>query len=57
MFKAFVKTIKFIFNVIVFSFFKEAINKIILNKRLRVIINQNLSLKSGLRKIKVFKRP
>jgi hypothetical protein len=39
MFKAFVKTIKFIFNIIIFSFFKKAINKIILNKKLRAIIS------------------
>jgi hypothetical protein len=39
MFKAFAKTIKFIFNVIIFSFLKEAINKVTLNKRLRAIIN------------------
>jgi hypothetical protein len=56
MFKAFVKTIKFTFNVIVFSFLKRAINKVILNKRLRAIISQNLFLKSSLYKIKMFKR-
>jgi hypothetical protein len=39
MFKIFIKTIKFTFNIIVFSFFKKAINKVMLNKRLRVIIN------------------
>jgi hypothetical protein len=39
MFKAFIKTIKFIFNVIVFGFFKEVINKVILNKKLKAIIN------------------
>jgi hypothetical protein len=57
MFKAFVKTIKSIFNVIVFGFLKRAINKVMLDKRLRVIISQNPSLKSGLRKIRVFKGP
>jgi hypothetical protein len=57
MFKAFVKTIKFIFNVIVFSFFKRAINKVTLDKRLRAIISQNPSFKSSLRKIRVLKRP
>jgi hypothetical protein len=57
MFKAFIKTIKFIFDVIVFGFLKEAINKVMSNKKLRVITSQNLSLKSGLRKIKVLKRP
>jgi hypothetical protein len=57
MFKAFTKTIKSIFNIIVFSFFKRAINKVTLNKRLRVIISENSSLKSGLYKIKVLKRP
>jgi hypothetical protein len=39
MFKTFTKTIKFIFNVIVFSFLKKAINKVILNKKLRAIIS------------------
>jgi hypothetical protein len=57
MFKAFIKTIKFILNIIVFSFFKEAINKVMLNKRLRAITSQNLSLKSSLRKIRVLKEP
>jgi hypothetical protein len=56
-FKAFVKTIKSIFNVIVFGFFKKAINKVMLNKRLKAITSQNPSLKSSLRKIKVLKRP
>jgi hypothetical protein len=37
MFRAFVKTIKSIFNIIVFGFLKEVINKVTLNKRLRVI--------------------
>jgi hypothetical protein len=57
MFKAFAKTIEFIFNVIVFGFLKEAINKVTLNKRLKTIISQNPSLKNSLRKIKVLKRP
>ena len=57
MVKAFAKTVKSIFNVIVFSFFKKAINKVILNKKLRAIISQNPSLKSGLYKIKVLKKP
>jgi hypothetical protein len=39
MFRAFIKTTEFIFNVIVFSFFKEAISKVTLNKRLKAIIN------------------
>jgi hypothetical protein len=56
MFKAFVKTIKFIFNVIVFSFLKRAINKVMLDKRLEAIISQNSFFKSSLRKIRVFKR-
>jgi hypothetical protein len=56
MFKAFIKTIKFTFDVIVFGFLKEAINKIILNKRLRAIISQNFSLKDSLYKIKVLKK-
>jgi hypothetical protein len=42
MFKAFIKTIKFIFNIIVFSFLKKPINKVILDKKLRTIISQNL---------------
>jgi hypothetical protein len=37
MFKAFAKTIKFTFNVIVFGFSKKAINKVTLDKRLRAI--------------------
>jgi hypothetical protein len=57
MFKAFAKTIKSTFNIIVFSFFKRAINKVMLDKRLGVIISQNFSLKSGLYKIKMLKRP
>jgi hypothetical protein len=55
MFKAFTKTIKSILNVIVFGFFKRAISRVILNKRLRAITSQNPSLKSGLYKIKVLK--
>jgi hypothetical protein len=39
MFKASIKTIKFIFNIIIFGFLKEAINKVMLNKRLKAIIN------------------
>jgi hypothetical protein len=57
MFKVFIKTTKFTFNVIVFGFLKRAINKVTLNKRLKAIISQNPSLKSGLHKIKVLKRP
>jgi hypothetical protein len=57
MFKASAKITKSIFNVIVFSCFKEAINKVMSDKRLRAIISQNLFLKSGLYKIKVLKRP
>jgi hypothetical protein len=57
MFRAFAKTIKFTLNVIVFGFLKRAISKVTLNKRLRAITSQNLSLKSGLRKIRVLKRP
>jgi hypothetical protein len=56
-FKAFVKTTEFTLNVIVFGFLKRAINKVMLNKRLRAIISQNPSFKSGLRKIRVLKRP
>jgi hypothetical protein len=51
MFKAFAKTTKFIFNVIVFGFSKEAISKVTPDKRLGAITSQNLSLKSDLRKI------
>jgi hypothetical protein len=36
-FEAFVKTIKSILNVIIFGFFKGAISKVMLNKRLEVI--------------------
>jgi hypothetical protein len=57
MFKAFIKTIKFTFNVIVFSFSKEAISKVMPDKRLKAITSQNPFLKSGLRKIKVLKGP
>jgi hypothetical protein len=57
MFKVFVKTIKFTFNIIVFSFFKKAINKVILDKRLKAIISQNLFLKNSLYKVKMLKRP
>jgi hypothetical protein len=39
MFKAFAKTIKSIFNVIVFGFLKGAINEVTLNKRLGTIIS------------------
>ena len=56
MFKAFVKTIKFTFNVIVFSFLKKAINKVTLNKKLKAIISQNLFFKNSLHKIKMLKR-
>jgi hypothetical protein len=38
-FKAFAKTTEFIFNVIVFGFLKEAINKVTPDKRLRAIIS------------------
>jgi hypothetical protein len=57
MFKAFAKTIEFIFNVIVFGFLKGAINKVTPNKRLGTVISQNPSFKSSLRRIKVLKRP
>jgi hypothetical protein len=56
-FKAFVKTTEFTFNVIVFGFLKGAINKVTLDKRLEAIISQNPSLKSGLRKIEMLKKP
>jgi hypothetical protein len=55
MFKTFVKTTESILNVIVFSFFKEAINRVISDKRLRAIISQNPFFKSSLRKIRVLK--
>jgi hypothetical protein len=57
MFKAFAKTTKSTFNVIVFNFSKEAINKVTLNKRLRAITSQNPSLKNSLRKVRVLKEP
>jgi hypothetical protein len=57
MFKALAKTTKSIFNVIVFSFLKRAINRVTLNKRLGAIISQNLSFKSSLYKVKVLKEP
>jgi hypothetical protein len=43
--------------VIVFGLFKGAISRVTPNKRLKAITSQNPSLKSGLRKIKVLKRP
>jgi hypothetical protein len=57
MFKAFAKTIKSTLNIIVFSFPKEAISKVMLDKRLRAITSQNPSLKSSLYKIKMLKEP
>jgi hypothetical protein len=36
-FKAFAKTIKSTFNIIVFSFFKEVISKVTLDKKLKAI--------------------
>jgi hypothetical protein len=57
MFRAFVKTIKSIFNMIVFGFFKGAISRVMLNKRLRAIISQNLFFKSSLRRVRVLKGP
>jgi hypothetical protein len=56
-FKAFVKTIKFTFNVIIFDFLKRAINKVMLDKRLGAIISQNLSFKNSLCKIRMLKKP
>jgi hypothetical protein len=43
--------------VIVFGFPKEAINKVTPDKRLKAIISQNPSLKSGLCKVRVLKGP
>jgi hypothetical protein len=57
MFKAFVKTIKFTFNIIIFGFFKRAISRVMSDKRLEAIISQNPFFKSSLYKIKVLKRP
>jgi hypothetical protein len=57
MFKAFAKTIKSIFNIIVFGFLKEAISKVMPNKKLGTIISQNFFFKSSLYKIRVLKRP
>jgi hypothetical protein len=56
-FKASVKTTEFTLDVIVFGFFKGAISGVTLDKRLGAIISQNLSLKSGLCKVKVLKGP
>jgi hypothetical protein len=39
MFKAFIATIKFIYNIIVFSIFKKVISKVMLNKKLKAIIS------------------
>jgi hypothetical protein len=57
MFKASAKTTKSILDIIVFGFSKEAISKVTLDKRLGAIISQNPSLKSGLYKIRMLKRP
>jgi hypothetical protein len=57
MFKVFAKTTEFIFNVIIFGFFKRAVNKVTLDKRLKAITSQNPSFKSSLYKIRVLKRP
>jgi hypothetical protein len=43
--------------VIVFGFLKGAISRVTPDKRLEAIISQNLSFKSGLRKIRVLKEP
>jgi hypothetical protein len=56
-FRAFAKITKSTLNVIVFSFPKKAISRVTLDKRLRAITSQNPSLKSGLRKVKVLKKP
>ena len=56
-FKAFAKTTKFIFNVIVFGFPKGAISRVTLNERLGAITGQNPSLKSSLRRVRVLKGP
>jgi hypothetical protein len=47
MFKAFAKTTKFIFNIIVFGFSKGAINRVTLDKRLRAITSQNPFLRTA----------
>jgi hypothetical protein len=39
MFRAFVKTIKSTLNIIVFGFFKKAISKVMLDKKLKAIIS------------------
>jgi hypothetical protein len=56
-FRASAKTTESIFDVIVFGFFKKAISRVTLDKRLGAIISQNPSLKSGLCKIRVLKKP
>jgi hypothetical protein len=57
MFRASVKTTKSTFDVIVFGFPKGAISEVTPDERLGAITSQNPSLKSGLCKIKVLKRP
>jgi hypothetical protein len=56
-FKASAKTTESTLDVIVFGFFKGAISRVTLDKRLEAITSQNPSLKSGLRRIRVLKRP
>jgi hypothetical protein len=57
MFRASAKTTESTFNVIVFGFLKGAISRVTPDERLGAITSQNPSLKSSLRKIKVFKGP
>jgi hypothetical protein len=56
-FRAFAKTTESTLDVIVFGFPKEAISRVTSDKRLGAITSQNLSLKSGLRKVEVLKGP
>jgi hypothetical protein len=56
-FRASVKTTEFTLNVIVFDFPKGAISRVTPDERLGAITSQNLSLKSGLRRIGVLKGP
>jgi hypothetical protein len=57
MFKASAKTIESTLDVIVFGFLKEVISGVTPDKRLGAITSRNLSLKSGLRRVKVLKGP
>ena len=55
MFRAIARATETIFNIIVFSFLKKAISNIIISKRLKILISQNLDLINSLYKIKVLR--